>query len=1160
MAEKNDGEIIIDTSLDTSDFEEGTEEIEQATESLGEKVNSLGDRLRGAISGFVDSARAGLGELSGNIRQTMDEMRDRSRERSTAGRDLSEDYAEAAEQLEEAKQRLVELQKQRQAMLDDNGGTAPDTEEWRELTEQIAQTELEIAAVRGELDDMRESGAAFDDSVDGEFAEAMDEAAESTDRAGESVQRTSRIVQTFRGIVAAISSGVRAVGSFGLRMLRGVGNGIAAAGRGIRNLMTRSRGAALTANGLVRSLTSIRTLLISRIKNALVSQITSAFTDGVKALALYSAAFDRAVSNIKNRAAELGANLAVTFGSLLRTVEPVITAVLNAVSDAVVKLNAIIASLKGESSMVVAKKQTASYADSLRDTADSAKKAEQAQKKLNATIGTYDEIHKLNGDTSTANTTGNDADAGASTFETVPTTSVLNKVPDAIADAVQNIKAAIAAQDWYGVGAALGEGLNVIIHTVDDWILDMQTKAPRWAAAFAEGLNGLTASVDFWGIGKTLANGLNLIFSTANAFITRYNWGKLGEQISAGINGFIENFKWEEAGATIGNGIQGVLTLLFTTIKNTNWYMLGRRLMAGVSSIFEAIRWGELGQGLAAAFNGVVDFLAGAIERADFSKAATNLATAVNEFFENADFTEAGETFGEAIKKILMGIATFLEDVEWEKVGEDLANFVKGVDWSGVADAFWEAIASAIAAAIKLLWNFFTTLTEDISKKLEEKFEKMNTGSIGGDIILGILEGIVDAVKNIGKWIKEHIFDPFVEGIKKTFGIASPAKAMKPFGENISDGLLVGISEAWKNITSFFSTKLDAIKTTLSNAWAAVKTTASTKWGEIKGAISGAFDKLDLSGKLETVKTSLSSAWESVKTSASTKWEDIKGTVSSKFDSLKSTLTGGNLETSGKGLINSFASGIYTNFDLLKSTVRQKMQNLKDTIAGFSLKSVGENLISGFKQGITDKWEKIKGSVEGVFSGLVGTVKGIFDSHSPSRVFEAIGADLDAGLENGITGGERDLLRTTGNIANAITDEMRTGLNAAGMQVTAGKLPIADFTDEADALSARLATVAERLAAIAAAFRGITPQMPVLATGTVVPARVRVADTSTPKEKNSSDIGGMLGQLIELLTVQATTDRRVQVTVPVQLDRRQLGAAVAEFGLSNKRMTNGGTR
>ena len=133
--------------------------------------------------------------------------------------------------------------------------------------------------------------------------------------------------------------------------------------------------------------------------------------------------------------------------------------------------------------------------------------------------------------------------------------------------------------------------------------------------------------------------------------------------------------------------------------------------------------------------------------------------------------------------------------------------------------------------------------------------------------------------------------------------------------------------------------------------------------------------------------------------------------------------------------------------------------------------------------------------------------------------------------------------------------------NAAGMQVTAGELPIADFTDEADALSSRLAVVAERLAAIAAAFRDITPPMPALATGAVIPARVRVSDAPAPttREKNS-DLSGMLRQLVELLTTQATTDKRVQVTVPVQIDRRQLGAAVAEFGLSNKRMTNGGTR
>lgn len=1213
MADKPDGEVKIDTGLETSGFLKGIERIKAAMASLKSKLNGVGAGVRESIagegsifapladkldalkrkareakdetSGVSDTAREAEAETSAaaaeagdnaaeaartageaveeaaeNAAEVMERVREQSSEApidpgrgADALHELSAEYAEVARQADSAERRLARMYERQELMR--QLGVNEQSMQWRRLAMEIENTEAELASCEEEMSQMRMNGTAY-----------LEPAIEQTERAAEATDQAREKTHALQKAVSGIAKVLTVIGKTASKVWSAIRKGASTAAHGVRTLLSPFRAANDGATGLVRKLTSIKTMLASRIKRAFISQIISAFTEGTKALVQYNGAFDAAMSNMKNRFAELGANVSVSFSNLVLAVEPIITRVIDAVSAAVTKLNALIAQLKGESTVIVAARQTASYADSLRGQTDAAKNAADAQKKLNATLGTYDEIHKLNDNTdTTASTAETGASAGAETFTTVPVESLLGDIPDSVKDVFDRVKEAISAQDWYGAGAAIGAGLNVIIGAADASIIRLQQLAPGWAATVADGLNGLTAAVNFAGIGQTLADGLNLIFSTANAFITRYDWAQLGQQISEDINGFVENFDWEGAGTTIGNGIQGILTLLITTIENTNWYALGQGLMAGVSGIFNAIRWGEIGSGLAAAFNGVVDFLAGAIERADFTGAAENLATAVNNFFAEADFKEAGETFGDAIKKILMGVATWLEDVEWDKVGEDLAEFVKGIDWDGVGDAFWEAIGAAIGAAIETLWSFFTTLTEDISTKLEEKFEEMDTGSIGGDIILGILDGIVDALVGIGDWIGQHIFYPLVDGIKKVFGIASPAKEMKPLGDNIAAGLLEGIKNAWSNITGFFRDKLTAIKTTLSNAWATVKTTASTKWGEIKGAISEKFGALDFSGKLGTIKSTISDAWDSVKTSASTKWGEIKETVSSKFDKLKTTLTGGNLETAGKGLINTFASGVYTNFNLLRSTVSQKMQGLKDTVSGFSLKTVGENLISGFKQGITDKWEKIKSSVTDVFSGLVGTVKGIFDVHSPSKVFEEIGANLDAGLENGITGQQRSLLRTAAGLAGAVTAEVQSGLSDAqsGLRGEASINTVSTTTIKADALGDRLTAIAERLAAIADAFRGIELALPAPAVGAVIPARTRIPDTDANAQKGTAedgDIKRMLGQLIELLTAQATADKRVQITVPVQLDRRQIGGAVAEYNLSGARLTNGGVR
>ena len=70
--------------------------------------------------------------------------------------------------------------------------------------------------------------------------------------------------------------------------------------------------------------------------------------------------------------------------------------------------------------------------------------------------------------------------------------------------------------------------------------------------------------------------------------------------------------------------------------------------------------------------------------------------------------------------------------------------------------------------------------------------------------IEGLWDGIVEAVKNFGKWIKEKIFDPFITGFKKVFGIASPSKVMAEQGNYIMQGLFNGIKEKISNVVELF--------------------------------------------------------------------------------------------------------------------------------------------------------------------------------------------------------------------------------------------------------------------------------------------------------------------------------------------------------------------
>ena len=101
--------------------------------------------------------------------------------------------------------------------------------------------------------------------------------------------------------------------------------------------------------------------------------------------------------------------------------------------------------------------------------------------------------------------------------------------------------------------------------------------------------------------------------------------------------------------------------------------------------------------------------------------------------------------------------------------------------------------------------------------------------NLGSAIVMGILNGILDAIVNIGKWIYDNMFTPFIEGFKDAFEIHSPSRVMVEMGGYIVDGLVNGISNIWERCKSI---------------WEDFKTKTKNKVLEIKTDVHDSFTKM----------------------------------------------------------------------------------------------------------------------------------------------------------------------------------------------------------------------------------------------------------------------------------------------------------------------------
>lgn len=82
---------------------------------------------------------------------------------------------------------------------------------------------------------------------------------------------------------------------------------------------------------------------------------------------------------------------------------------------------------------------------------------------------------------------------------------------------------------------------------------------------------------------------------------------------------------------------------------------------------------------------------------------------------------------------------------------------------------------------------------------------------------------------------------------------------------------------------------------------------------------------------------------------------------------------------------------------------------------------IGKMLVVGFAKGIEATAMLPINAVKAIGKGALDAIKTSTDTHSPSRAMERIGADLSAGLELGMAGGERGIEKAALGLAEAAT-------------------------------------------------------------------------------------------------------------------------------------------
>lgn len=418
---------------------------------------------------------------------------------------------------------------------------------------------------------------------------------------------------------------------------------------------------------------------------------------------------------------------------------------------------------------------------------------------------------------------------------------------------------------WTAIGHTIAEALNTAL-TFAETLLD----TVKWGKLGTQIGNLINRGVnDFeWDrLGRTIAKGIN----AASAFLLNLgrtiDFEAIGRGIAESINNFFETWDAAQTAAALNTWVDNIKKLIVSTIKNTKW----STIWDDIKSFFNTLELDTL------------TIIIGGI-------ALKGLGASLKQMVQNALKLQFANIFkGVSIKQLAISIggfvlrwqgtpsfdaivAPFVEklDEEFSRafprisefLGRGLAGAVGGALVGGWIGMLGGPIGMAAGAVIGALIGAFSIedirnafadhvfnfdLAMGIGQDMMQHFRDAWNGltsngdlfDVGRNIVIGIGEGIVGALVFLAEPIAD-LFTWIWEGICDVFGISSPAENMKPIGENILKGIIVGFR-------AMFSEFINAVNDWYNNSvkpwftvdrWKAlgssIKTGIIAKWNEFK--------------------------------------------------------------------------------------------------------------------------------------------------------------------------------------------------------------------------------------------------------------------------------------------------------------------------------------
>lgn len=805
-----DGSLRFDTAVNTEGFKDGISVLSKAMDRLTKAVDQLSSNIItrfGATEQAMQKVAEGAEKASEEI-ESIGSSADRSTERVKSlqeqmdaisvhtMQDSAADVATAAPV--SVPVAASDMGYNPEAMSAVFGKAAEDIRSWSDAINMYGQ----------------QAGFALND-LERDAAEAGQAISSGADQAENTVQRyvgfKDSVIGAFKNMPGAFAlipkalsleiSKIPGIVKSGFSKASGVISGFGKAlGKGLagkaKSAVTSLKGLSKPADKAAKSILKLSNMFKLMLIRMAMRAVVQGVKEGMQNLVQYSGDANQAMSELTSSMTYAKNSFAAAFAPILSFVVPAITVLINALATAVGYVNQFFSALGGKGTFVRAKKVNQDYAASLKKTGGAAKQAGKDAKKALAPFDDLVQIQREGADDSSGGSSG--GIDPSQMFETVA-------IDQGISDFANKLKELWQAGDWEGIGQLIGQKINDSVQKFTDYISwdNVGAKITAFVTAFTTLFNSLVANIDWYSIGIMMGTGINTLVNTLYLLLTQIDWLMLGSALATGLNGMVATIDWNLFGATLGAFFQAKISGLYGFVDTADWSLIGQAIGNGLNGTISQIDWGMLGLLFATGLGGLFSVAGNFAQTFDWTGFGNSIALSLSTFFRTFDWAGSGTAISDIVIGILDALLTVIIQTDWWAFGDGIATAIEHIDWITVANRFFAVIGAALGGFAAFLGGLLSDGVEEAKNYFQEKIKEC-----GGNVVDGILMGIVDGMKSIGTWIKANIFTPFMDAFKDAFGIHSPSTVMAEMGQYLWDGFCNGIKEFFSNPGAFIKANI----------------------------------------------------------------------------------------------------------------------------------------------------------------------------------------------------------------------------------------------------------------------------------------------------------------------------------------------------------------